>query len=268
MRLLIIGCGNIGSGVAREAEGMSEVSSVSVLDGNLEKVDSLCQSLSKAGPASALSEAIQECDLVCEAASPEAAREVLPLAMAAGKDCLLMSMGALVDDAFREEMLEASRKSGARIIIPSGAICGLDGLRAASVAEIDEVELITTKSAAGFAGSPLLEGVMADAETLTSPRILFQGSAREAVVALPRNVNVAAAVSLSGVGFDRTKVTVVLDPAARRNRHELRVRGSFGEIRCEASNEPSPENPASSYLAALSAISALRLATRGGLVMA
>lgn len=194
-------------------------------------------------------------DLVVEAAGQEAARQHAASLVSGGADLMLMSVGALVDSVFRAELETAAKEAGRKILIPSGAIGALDVLRSAMVAGLDEVTLVTRKPPTSLAGS--VEGAAGTEET-----VLFDGPATEAVRLFPKNVNVAAAVSLAGVGFERTRVTVVSDPAVSRNTHTLTARGAFGEMRLVVENLPSPDNPKTSYLAALSAIAALtRLAS-------
>jgi aspartate dehydrogenase len=258
MRLLIVGCGFIGSTIAKAADGMDEVESISLLDSNIDKMEALTLSLNKAKAIPDMEAGIDECDLLIEAASQAAARKILPLALSKGKDCMVMSVGSFVDDTFRESMFQESRRTGSRIFIPSGAICGTDGLRSASMSDLDEVELVTTKGPDSVDGVPYLVQKGIDVHSFTAAAMVFQGSAREAVQAFPRNVNVAATVSLLGVGFDRTRVSVVIDPHTKCNSHELIVKGAFGEMHCETRNYHSPDNPATSYLAGLSAVSALR----------
>ena len=101
-----------------------------------------------------------------------------------------------------------------------------------------------------------------DGGTIKEPTVIYSGPAREAVQEFPKNVHVAATVSLLGVGFDKTKVTIVVDPSTHSNSHELRIKGEFGEMTCHTYNVPSPDNPRTSYLAAMSAISALKRIVR------
>ena len=168
-----------------------------------------------------------------------------------------MSVGALVDDDFRMMVKDKAKNSEAKIFIPSGAICGTDGLRASAVGRLDEVELITTKGPKSLEGVPYIIDHGIDVDKVKEPTVIFSGTARDAVRFFPRNINVAATVSLLGVGFDRTKVKIVLDPGSHSNSHELRIKGEFGEMTCHTYNVPSPDNPKTSYLASLSAIAAL-----------
>ena len=141
-------------------------------------------------------------------------------------------------------------------------MCGLDGLRSSSVGELEEVELVTTKGPRSLSGIQYVIDQGIDVDAVTERTIVYSVPAREAVKLFPKNVNVAATVSLLGIGFDRTKVTVVLDPEIRSNSHELRIKGEFGMMDCHTFNVPSPDNPKTSYLAAMSAISALKRIVR------
>ena len=172
------------------------------------------------------------------------------------------AVGALVDDKFRDMVKERATQSEAKIFIPSGAVCGTDGLRSSAVGELEEVELITTKGPKSLEGVDWIVDHGIDVDSLTEPTTVFSGTARDAVKLFPKNINVAATVSLLGVGFDKTKVTIVVDPSIHSNSHELRVKGEFGQMTCHTFNVPSPDNPKTSYLAAMSAISALKRIVR------
>jgi aspartate dehydrogenase len=189
-------------------------------------------------------------DTVLEAASQAVLKEVAYAVLAQGHDLVALSVGALVDEDFCQGLMARAKEHGGRVHLPAGAIGGLEALAAAAVAGLDSVVLTTTKP------PQALPGVNAGA--LSAPVCLYEGPAREAVKRFPQNVNVAAAVSLAGIGFDRTLVRVVADPAATRNMHRLEARGPFGELTLELRLLPSPGNPRTSYLAALSAIRLIR----------
>jgi len=157
-----------------------------------------------------------------------------------------MSVGALADEGLFNELLEILNKTGRRIYIPSGAIAGLDGVKAAKTKGIESVELTTRKP-------PTELGTTTDKET-----VLYEGPAREGIKKFPKNVNVAATLSLAGVGFDRTKLRIIADPRVDKNIHEIRVKGIFGGFNIKMENLPSPNNPKTSYLAAMSAIATLK----------
>lgn len=191
--------------------------------------------------------ALAEAQLVIEAASQEALRDVAPRALARGIPVIALSVGALVDPAFLDEVARLARAHGGRLLVPSGAIGGLDALRAAAEGGLDEVTLVTAKPPAGFGLTDVKEA-----------RVLYEGPASEAVRLYPKNVNVAAALSLAGIGFERTRVRIVADPALTANTHTLVARGAFGRLEVRVENAPSPENPASSHLASLAALALLR----------
>lgn len=260
MRLMVIGCGSIGTTLVKAVEEMPGVSTIYLLDKSRARVNELVSGLQKAVAISEeeLSEGLGEVDLVIEAASQGAARHFVPIILEHGVDIMVMSVGAFADDDFREMAFAISRQKRARILIPSGAVCGTDGLHSASAGEIDEVRLITTKSPKSLMKIQYFKDKGIDIDSITEPTVVFEGTAREASTLFPRNMNVSATLSLLGVGFERTKVTIVCDPATERNSHRVVVKGPFGEMTSETHNVPSPMNPSTSYLAALSAIAAIK----------
>ena len=262
MRITIVGCGSIGSKLARAADEMAEVKRIYLTDIIPGLAESLASQLKKAIVVENVEEELYHCDLVIEAASQDAARTILPKVVSRGVDIMIMSVGALVDDDFKNSVSEKAKACEARIFIPSGAVCGTDGLRSSSVGELDEVELVTTKGPKSLTGIQYVIDKGIDVEAVKEKTVVYSGPAREAVKLFPKNVNVAATVSLLGIGFDRTKVTVVLDPETHSNSHELRIKGEFGMMTCHTYNVPSPDNPKTSYLAAMSAISALKRIVR------
>jgi len=147
--------------------------------------------------------------------------------------------------------------------LPSGAICGIDGIKSASVAGIDEITIETTKPPIGLEEVRYVTKQGIDFSKLKEPVVVFHGAAKEAVTHFPKNVNIAACVSLAGIGFDKTKVKIIVDPAATRNQHRIVCRGRFGEFKCEVRNMPSMSNPKTSYLAALSAIATFKNVVSG-----
>ena len=164
----------------------------------------------------------------------------------ADKDLILMSVGSLFDDHFQKKLEKIAREKHCKIYVPSGAVCGLDGILSAGVGGLNEVTLVTTKPPASF-------GKRFDERT-----VLFEGNARDAVKEFPANINVAASLSLAGKGLDDTKVEIVADPVATRISHKILAHGAFGRLRVELENMPNPNNPGSSYMASLSAIATLR----------
>jgi len=171
---------------------------------------------------------------------------------------MIMSTGALIDDELFREISKVAEKTGRKVYIPSGAIVGLDNIKAAAVRPIEEVTLITKKPPRSFEGAPFITRRKINLSALNKPLLLFEGSAREAVKLFPKNVNVSASLSLAGIGPDRTKVKIIADPQTKSITHEIHVKGEFGEIMTRTFNKPFPENPKTSYIAALSAIATLR----------
>lgn len=189
-------------------------------------------------------------DLVVECAGHHALAEHVPQLLAAGVDVAIVSIGALCDDALRERLTRAAKAGGSRVIPVAGAVGGLDLLRAARLAGLDAVTYRGIKPPRAWAGSPAEE--VFDAETLEAPLTFFEGTAREAAKAFPKNANVAAAIALAGMGLDATRVELVADPAARANCHQIEASGDFGSMSFAVENRPLPSNPKTSHLAALS----------------
>lgn len=148
-----------------------------------------------------------------------------------------------------------------KVYIPSGAIAGLDGLKAAALGRIDEVTLTTRKTPENLRDAPYIEKRGVDIGAIEEPTLIYEGPALEACRLFPANVNVAASLSLAGVGPEKTRVRIIADPTLRKNVHEIDVKGEFGCLKVHVENVPSPDNPKTSYLAALSAIATLRKIT-------
>ncbi len=197
-------------------------------------------------------------DVVLEAASHEAVRELLEPLLAAGISVIVMSAGALVDEALRGAAERSAARSGALLYVPSGGIGGLDALKAACVAGVDEVSIRVAKPPAAWEKIPYVEALGVDLGRLASARVLYDGPARDGVAHFPQNVNIAAVLALAGIGFERTRLTVVADPSLTHNTHTIRVSGKTGRFSVVLENVPSPENPRTAWLACYSALAALR----------
>jgi aspartate dehydrogenase len=198
-----------------------------------------------------------DADIIVEAASQQAVKVFAKAVVTARKDLMIMSVGALADQPFLTELLAASNEHRCSITIPTGAIAGIDAIR--SVRElIAEVKLTTTKNPKALAGAPYFQSHGIKPEEIRDRTVIYSGPASEAVKLFPANVNVAAVLSLAGIGAEKTQVSIVADPNASTNKHEISVTGSFGEIQVSVNNVPSPGNPKTSYLAVLSAVECLR----------
>lgn len=245
MKVGIVGTGAIGSEVARAASAMDGVDSLLLFDIDPDATKQL-RKLPRTKVATSAAALVEGCDLLIECANKGVVQTVVRDALSKGKKAMLLTIGALADDKLREDLIGLAKRHGGKIYLPSGAVMGVDGVKAAAEGDLKSVTLVTTKPPAG-----IQKGT--DRWTL-----LFSGPAREAVEQFPKNVNVAATLSLAGLGFDQTHVQVAIDPLATRNSHKVIIEGSFGRARIEVENLPSPTNPATSYLASLSAIALLR----------
>lgn len=197
-------------------------------------------------------------DVVVEAASHEAVREHVEALLERGIAVVVLSAGALADDALRERLERAARASGALLYVPSGGIGGLDALKAARIAGVEEVTIAVTKPPAAWKGIPYVDGLKVDLDALETPRTLYEGPARQGVPLFPANVNIAAVLSMAGIGFDRTRLKVVADPRIVHNTHYIDVRGKTGNISIKLENVPAPDNPKTAWLACYSALAALK----------
>ena len=245
MKLGIIGCGAIGTDLALAAQKMNEIEKIYLYDIKEKASVTLNKKIKKA-EIMKVQNFLPYVDVVFEGASQQAVKEYAEQVLKAGKDLIIMSVGSLFDDKFRKKLEKIASEKNCKIYVPSGAICGIDGILSANVAGLDEVTLVTTKPPESF-------GKEFDVRS-----VLFEGNAREAVNRFPANINVAASLSLAGKGFDGTKVEIVADPVASRISHKILAHEKFGRLRVELENMPNPNNPSSSYMASLSAIATLR----------
>jgi len=197
-------------------------------------------------------------DAVLEAASHDAVRQHLVAFLDGGVSVVVLSAGALADDTLREAAEAAARRSGALLYVPSGGIGGLDALKTACLAGVDEASIQVAKPPAAWKGIPYVEGRGVALDRLTGPVTLFEGPAREGVPHFPQNVNIAAVLALAGIGMDRTRLKVVADPALTLNTHTIRVSGRCGRFTLVLENVPSPDNPKTSWLACYSGLAALK----------
>jgi aspartate dehydrogenase len=260
MKVGLVGCGNIGADLCIALQkGTIPAEIVALTDIDESRAKRLIGSFNLEARTCELEENAAICDFLIECAQPSAVGSVVEAAIRHQRDCLIMSVGGLMD---RPELIQRARDHGVEVRVPSGAICGLDGIRAAIEAGLHHVTLTTRKPPKGLAGAPYLVEHGINVEELSEASVVFEGTAREACKAFPHNVNVAAALSLAGIGPEETRVRVVADPHVTANSHEIVVEGAFGRLRTMTENLPSPRNPKSSYLASLSAVAELRVAAQ------
>ena len=264
MKVGLIGCGAIGLTLARAIVSgkAGDITLVAAVDLDRSRLKNLRKELPLPGIllTTKLNEIIGDegIDLVIEAASREAVQAVAEKVLTAGKHILIMSVGALSDDELLSRLEKTARERNVKIYLPSGAICGLDGVEGASMEEIHSAQITSIKHPKSLMGAPYLVENGIDLSSLKEPTVVFQGTAREAISGFPKNVNVAVTLSLAGIGVDRTVVKIVADPDATRTQHEIRVEGDFGELTTRVRNHVHPSNPKTSYLAAMAAIRTLR----------
>ena len=197
-------------------------------------------------------------EVIVECAPARVFAEVAGPALEQGRVLMPLSVGALLDHM---DLVERARASGARIIVPTGALIGLDTVRAMAEGEITRVVLETRKPPGGLAGAPYLVENDIDIANLTAPLRVFQGSAREAARGFPANVNVAAALALAGIGAERTEVEIWADPAIDRNIQSVTITSDSGEATMTMCNIPSADNPKTGRIVAQSVLATLRRLT-------
>ncbi len=260
LKIGVVGVGTIGGEICRAIDdGVVQARLVGITDVDSVKAERLARSLKRSLPVMALADVIEASDLVVEAASKAAAPAIIQEALTRSRDVMVMSVGGLLESA--AELLQLAQRNGRRLYVPSGAIAGLDAIKGAMVGRVSKLTLTTRKPPRGLEGAPYVVQKGIDLKTLKEPTVIFSGSAREAVPGFPANVNVAAALSLAGIGADKTEVRILADPKCDKNVHEIEAEGDFGKLFVRMENVPSPTNPKTSYMAALSAIALLRRIT-------
>ncbi len=256
-RIGIIGCGTIGSSIAghidSKLKGRAKVAALFDIDNG--KAGRLAASLSCRPRVLTQDNLIRSVDLVIEAASAKCSAGIAKQALKSGKDVMVMSTGGLL--GCYKDIFRLAVKNNAAVYLPSGAICGLDGLKAAAAAGISSVTLTTSKPPKGLMGAPYVVSKGIDLSRIKKDKVIFEGDALEAMEGFPANINVAATLSLCGIGPEKTRVRIIASPSSKRNIHEIEVKGSFGRIITRTENMPSPNNPKTSYMAILSAVATL-----------
>ena len=261
VRIGLIGCGAIGSEIAKAIDQGLIPNAVlkAALDTDPQAMQALNTQLKKRFKAAKTITQLLKAgvDLVVEAASQQAVQEYAEKILKSKKDLLILSVGALLDNTLLQNLLHICQRYGNRIYVISGAMGGIDAIKAASIVGFTDLTLTTRKHPNALADSPYFAEKRLDPKSITKPTLLYEGSALEAVRLFPANVNVAATLALAA-SPKAPLIRVVADPSLDINIHELVAKGDFGEITIVMKNKPSLTNPKTSYIAALSAISALR----------
>jgi aspartate dehydrogenase len=259
LRVAIGGFGAIGKAVARrideKIEGLS-LTAVSARD--MARAEATMAGFARRVPVVPLARLCEHADIVIECAPAHLLREVVEPALGSGRLVMVLSCGALLDNF---DLVELARGHGGRILVPTGALLGLDAVAAAAEGGISSVHMITRKPPGGLVGAPYLAEHGIGIEKLSEAKRVFAGNAREAARGFPANVNVAAALALAGIGPERTTIEIWADPSVNRNIHKIEVEADAARFSMQIENVPSAENPRTGRLTPLSVVAALKKLT-------
>ena len=259
LRVAIGGFGAIGKVVAQRLDqGMDGLTLTAVAARDVARAQAAMTGFARTVPVVPLVRLWEDADVVVECAPAAVLRELAEPAVAHGRILMVLSCGALIDNF---DLVDLARRNGGRILVPTGALLGLDAVIAAAEGGISSVNMITRKPPRGLLGAPYLEANGIDIGGLTEPERVFTGTAREAARGFPANVNVAAALALAGIGPDRTTIEIWADPTVTRNTHRIEVEAEAARLSMQVENVPSAENPRTGRLTALSVIAALKKLT-------
>lgn len=259
LRVGIGGLGAIGLPVARRLVlGLPGLALAAVAARDRAKAEARLAACGIAVPVVTLAELAERAEVVVESLPAALFRAIAEPAIDAGRVFLPLSVGALLDHL---DLVERAKATGARIIVPTGALLGLDAVRAAAEGEIRSARLISRKPPAALAGAPYLAAHGISLAGLDRPLQVFDGSAGEGARGFPANVNVAAALALAGIGPERTHLEIWADPALTRNTHRIEIEADSARLSMTIENVPSLENPRTGQLTPLSVIACLRRLT-------
>jgi aspartate dehydrogenase len=259
LRVAIGGFGAIGKVVAQRLDqGIEGLTLAAVAARDIARAEAAMVCFARKVPVVPLARLWEDADIVVECAPAAVLRELAEPALAHGRTIMVLSCGALLDNL---GLVDLARRQGGRILVPTGALLGLDAVVAAAEGGISSVHMITRKPPRGLLGAPHLEANGIDIGGLSEPRRVFAGTAREAARGFPANVNVAAALALAGLGPDHTTVEIWADPTVTRNTHRIEVEAEAARFSLQVENVPSEENPRTGRLTPLSVIAALKKLT-------
>ena len=257
-RVGILGCGAIGSRMALSIKTDLKTKAVvsAVFDIQRERAEKLAKNFSRGRIIkNSFEELLSSCDLVVEAINAQDTQKLIRQALLAKKDVLVMSVGKLLG---AHDIFKIASRNHCRLLVPSGAVAGLDAVKAASQRKISKITLTTRKPVFGFSQNDYFIKKKIDLSKLTSETVLFDGNVKDAVKHFPQNINVAAAIALASLAGDKLRIRIITSPEYKLNSHEIEVVGEFGRLMTRTENEICPDNPKTSYLAVLSAIQTLK----------
>ena len=255
-RVAIAGFGAIGRVVAEHLDrGIDGLALAAVSARDTARAQAAMAGFAKPVPVLSLGRLGDAADIVVECAPAAVLRDIAEPTLAQGRTLVLLSCGALLDNF---DLADLARRQGGRILVPTGALLGLDAVQAAAVGNVERVHMITRKPPNGLDGAPYLVEHGIEVLGLSEPKRVFAGSAREAARGFPANVNVAAALALAGIGPERTTIEIWADPGADRNIHRIEVEAEAVRLSMQIENVPSLENPKTGRLTPLSVVALLR----------
>lgn len=254
-RIAIAGLGAIGLKIAEALDrGIPGCALAAVSANDRDKATARLSHLHRPPPVVAIEELEPLADLVIECAPAKLLPEIAAPFLRAGKTALVLSVGAILGN---EQLIDLARRHGGQIVVPTGALLGLDAVAAAAEGDIRAVRMVTRKPVRGLAGAPYLVENNIRIEDIREPLRIFSGTPREAAIGFPANLNVAVALSLAGIGPDKTTLEIWADPSLERNVHRVDVEADSASFSMQIENVPS-ENPRTGKITALSVISYLR----------
>jgi aspartate dehydrogenase len=259
-RIGLLGCGAMGTQIALAIDsGQIPATLTHVFDESKEKSALLVEKLTSKPEIVENSHLLSSnpVDIVVEAASQDAVKDVSLSVLQNKKDLMIMSVGALLDESIYDILSDACTDFKKTIYLPSGAIAGLDGIKSVK-GELESLSITTTKHPRSLKGAKFFENSDINLDEINSPTVIFEGTAKEAVSLFPANINVAALLSLTGIGSEKTGVKIVADPNTDKNTHHIVADGTFGKMTFTIENYPDENNPKTSRLAILSAIETLK----------
>src|SRR5215472_15718442 len=256
LKIGLAGLGAVGLDVARRIEaGIPGLARAAVSVRDVDKAKRNLPGVGSRIPVMAAEDLVQSCDLVVECLPPALFRAVASSVIEPGKLFMPLSVGQLLENW---DLVERAKATGARILVPTGALLGRDAVRAAAEGTIHSVTMVTRKPPNGLEGAPYLVERGISLKGLNTARKVFDGSARDGARGFPANVNVAAALSLAGIGPDATRLEIWADPALDRNTHHIEVDADTARFSMTIENVPSEENPRTGRIVALSTVATLR----------
>jgi len=254
----ILGCGAIGSRIAKSIKTECDHEAVvsALFDINPAKAENLQKQIPQKNIVKqSYRDLLAHSDLVVEAVNAPDTRRLVRQALLAKKDVLIMSVGKFIEG---ESILQLAEKQGVRVLIPSGAIAGIDAIKAAALQRIDSIRLTTRKPIYGFADNAYVQERRINLSAIKKETILFEGHVLDAVKRFPQNINVAATIALASHSKDKLRVRISTSPEFKVNSHEVEVIGAFGRLVTKTENVVCPDNPKTSLLAVLSAVGTLK----------